>query len=245
MGISATPSPTEAASAAEGQRDTGQQAALAARVRRFSAQDRLFGGVTFMFAALVLVREEAVYNPHQYTGRQYDAESGLYHYRARAYSPDIGRFMQQDPAGMVDGPNLYAYVGNNPVNRRDPSGMWLENPAHDCWEPGRINPRTGEPVPIDMYIDFNGEYKECPVTIYDDFVPGLNYLLQPIGGGLVSTYEFLSYWLWELKRFLSPAPGPGFDWHPPVTPIGPYNNGAPHERYNYMGIGTIMNILHW
>ena len=71
----------------------------------------------------VLLRQETVYNPHQFTGRQYDAESGLYHYRARAYSADIGRFMQQDPAGMVDGANMYAYCGNNPVNRRDPSGM--------------------------------------------------------------------------------------------------------------------------
>ena len=70
-----------------------------------------------------LVREETVYNPHQYTGRQYDAESGLYHYRARAYSADIGRFMQQDPAGMVDGANMYAYVGWNPVNQVDPTGM--------------------------------------------------------------------------------------------------------------------------
>jgi len=69
-----------------------------------------------------LVREETVYNPYQFTGRQYDAESGLYHYRARAYFPDVGRFMQQDPAGMVDGANVYAYVGNDPVNGVDPSG---------------------------------------------------------------------------------------------------------------------------
>ena len=72
-----------------------------------------------------LVRDETVYNPHQFTGRQYDAESGLYHYRARAYSPETGRFLQQDPAGMVDGANMYAYVGNNPVNRVDPSGTWV------------------------------------------------------------------------------------------------------------------------
>jgi RHS repeat-associated protein len=72
-----------------------------------------------------LIREEQVYNPHQFTGRQYDAESELYHYRARAYSADIGRFMQQDPAGMVDGANMYAYVGNNPVNGMDPSGTCI------------------------------------------------------------------------------------------------------------------------
>ncbi len=73
----------------------------------------------------VLVKEETVYNPYQFTGRQFDKESGLYHYRARAYSPSIGRFMQQDPAGMVDGANMYAYVGNNPTNMVDPSGMLL------------------------------------------------------------------------------------------------------------------------
>ncbi len=71
-----------------------------------------------------LVREETVYNPYQFTGRRYDAESGMYYYRARMYSPDIGRFMQVDPAGMVDGTNLYAYVGNNPVNMEDPSGLY-------------------------------------------------------------------------------------------------------------------------
>ena len=46
-----------------------------------------------------LLRDETVYNPHQFTGRQYDAESGLYHYRARSYDANLGRFMQQDPAG--------------------------------------------------------------------------------------------------------------------------------------------------
>ena len=68
-------------------------------------------------------RQQTVYNPHQFTGRQYDAESGLYHYRARGYDADLGRFLQEDPAGMVDGANMYAYCGNNPVNRVDPSGL--------------------------------------------------------------------------------------------------------------------------
>jgi RHS repeat-associated protein len=64
-------------------------------------------------------------NPYFFTGRRLDFETGLYYYRARMYSANLGRFLQTDPIGYADGINWYAYCGNNPVMFVDPTGEFV------------------------------------------------------------------------------------------------------------------------
>ena len=68
-------------------------------------------------------------NPFRYRGYYYDAETGLYFLKTRYYDPEVGRFITIDDISYIDpetinGLNLYAYCGNNPVMGYDPDGTW-------------------------------------------------------------------------------------------------------------------------
>jgi RHS repeat-associated protein len=70
---------------------------------------------------------ESLAQRFRYTGREFDALTGLYHYRARAFDPETARFLQEDPLHFGAGDmNVFRYTGNNPVNATDPSGMFAD-----------------------------------------------------------------------------------------------------------------------
>lgn len=98
-------------------------------------------------------------NPFRFTGRELDAETGLYFYRARYVDPAIGRFLGEDPVHNYLYKSFYSYVFNSPINATDPTGKR----TRVCCRP--VGNTTGK-------LGFN----HCSIAV--DGNPGIN------GGGL-------------------------------------------------------------
>ncbi len=112
----------------------------------------------------------------RYTGQQLIGELGLYHYKARFYSPSLGRFLQTDPIGYKDDVNLYAFVGNNPGNRIDPTGL----ASLGAW----ANLGSGESFVYDLWNDCGGMCRAGVVTQDGQLDLGLD---RVDAGGCIAT----------------------------------------------------------
>ena len=85
-----------------------------------------YGSVTVCgpnFGYTGIIWADSKKNEILYCGYRYDPEAGLYQVRNRYLHPGLGRWINRDPAGYVDGMNLYQYVRSNSVNRSDPHGL--------------------------------------------------------------------------------------------------------------------------
>ncbi|MEM3555081.1 MAG: RHS repeat-associated core domain-containing protein, partial [Candidatus Micrarchaeaceae archaeon] len=113
-----------------------------------------------------------------FTGERWDGEVGLLYLRARYYRPEIGGFIVRDPSGgnLTKPQTLHSflYVWNNPVNHRDPAGLWVSigeppvfpfppPPSHPL--PKKLNPPTAYTL-ISAFRDTNAWTSEQVETVF-------------------------------------------------------------------------------
>jgi RHS repeat-associated protein len=128
----------------------------------------------------------SAFTRYTYTGRELDPDTGLMHYRARFYDPQVGRFINEDPIGLAGGLNEYVYVGNRPTTGVDPLG--LQEPAIlDAGRRERIDPDRNALEKL-MYPNGN-----VPAKVKQDLDRGCI--------GLVAAYQGMG--------FLYPESAPG------------------------------------
>ena len=91
------------------------------------------------------INKSGVSNLNNYTGYTYDDVLGIYYAQNRFYDASTKRFIQEDP--IKDGMNWYSYVGNNPVNKIDPTGLADIDPSEGPGEAtaATLKPSTSQP----------------------------------------------------------------------------------------------------
>ncbi|RPH30727.1 MAG: sugar-binding protein [Bacteroidales bacterium] len=115
---------------------------------------------------------EVALKEYRYSGKECDDSTGLYYYGARYYASWLGRWLKPDPAGTVDGMNLYAFVGGNPITFNDQNGMSKDKKvtpqkrelltnAHDAIQDARQN----VPYAGNVWDDVNSTHAESTARL--------------------------------------------------------------------------------
>ncbi len=96
-------------------------------------------------------------NPWLFQGQRFCSETGIYYFKNRDQRPDLGRFLQRDPLGYVDGMNLYETVISNPLCAVDPAGTDVEVHLTEAWGSGGIGTHAAISIRFDDGRIFNYE----------------------------------------------------------------------------------------
>jgi RHS repeat-associated protein len=152
-----------------------------------------------------------------YTGQAWLPELGLWYYKARLYSPTLGRFLQIDPIGYKDQIHLYAYVGNDPVTNLDHNGK-------DCSSVNGVTTCT-----TDVYqVSFPTQ------PGWHDFTKGTpDYHFY-------STPAHSDRSVAETRQWVQSYPTPGAP--DPATKQGTYNDATPGSSSNRFAISPVRSF---
>jgi len=92
-----------------------------------------YGEPTICDASGSVIASSAINSRYSYTGREWDAAAGLYHFRARWMSPKTGRFLGRDPIGFEGSEwALYEYCASSPLRYVDPTGLACKDDFNAC-----------------------------------------------------------------------------------------------------------------
>lgn len=172
---------------------------------------------------------------YRYTGRERDEESGFSYHGARYYAPWLGRWTSADPAGSVDGPNLYRYARNNPLRWIDPGG---HQPAPDPNAPstfvgggvtiggGKVQLGPTMPVPLSECDELNPACKTLTFAL-----PGSNRTNptpapSPDPAASSNTPGWARLWAPQLPDYLWRKIDPSTNLSPHDVGMVPRNPGA-------------------